>query len=113
MAINVSFNQPAYGTELIQRARQSERPHFADRRAELINATTSHLTAENVAKTGSGKAEAHLSVRLNFDNGDGREVGPNRTWIEVFSPRQTEPMATRFPMFQEINLRRREACEFC
>ncbi|MCR9194679.1 MAG: hypothetical protein NXH88_08105 [Hyphomonas sp.] len=68
MAINISLNQSANGAQLIQRARQSERPHFADRLIELTNTAASHLAPENIAKTGSSKTESNLSLRLNFDN---------------------------------------------
>ena len=113
MTICVSFDQSAYRAQLVERAGQSERPHFTDRAIKLIDASPAHFTPQNVAKRGTGETEANPSLRLDFDNRDRGKMRADGAWIQVFPARQAEALTTGIPMLQEFGLRRREAGEIC
>ena len=70
MAICVAFNQAADGTQLIKRAGQPQRPHFADRLVEFTDPTSTHLATKNVTQRRACQSESNITQCINFDDRD-------------------------------------------
>lgn len=113
VTICISLYQAADWAQLIKGAGKAQGPHLAHRLVELVHATPAHLATKNVPESRAREAKSNLSVRFNFNNGNSCQMRANGAGIEIFALWQAQSVTTRFPMLQEIDLRRREAGEFC